>query len=200
MIVRKMPFRAMFILSATVLTAAGATSSGAQKAVVPAQGRGSQFRYTYGGGGVQQMSPVQITHQTLKNAARLMESALPIYGGNRHRAIALTHLAEQELRQAVVSAAGGTGGAQSTARRLTAAQRAAQVPKSPEIAAMQYSPQQIQASNARMQQGLQLLQQGMQQIQALGRDPGNHASDAVEFAGMAAQSANQGLQSIANRR
>jgi hypothetical protein len=197
MTVRKMPFRAMFILSVTVLTAVGASSSDAQKTVPTVPVHAGKYRYTYGGGGIQQQSPVQITHRTLKNAARLMESALPIYNGNRHRAIALTHLAEQELRQAAVSAGGGNGGAlSSTPQRFTAAQ----VPKGAEIATARYSPQQVQASNARMQQGLQLLQQGIQQIQALGRDPGNHASDAVEFATMAAQSANQGLQELANRR
>jgi hypothetical protein len=127
-----------------------------------------------------------------------MESALPIYDGHRHRAIELTHLAEQELREAVREAGGGTSN-RVGGQRMRPAQRAALIPKGMNVARSRYTMQQIAASNSRMQEGMQLLRQGIQQMQSLGQDPGSHLGDAAEYANLAIQAANQGLQYVGSR-
>jgi hypothetical protein len=140
-----------------------------------------------------------MTHQTLKSAAHMMESALPIYDGHRHRAIELTRLAEQELREAAATASGRTVNGIGT-QRLRPAQRATMISKHHEGSHSRYSQQQIAASNAQMQQGLQMLSRGLQQLQSLGRDSGGHMADAVELVNMAGQEGNMALQWMATRR
>ena len=125
-----------------------------------------------------------------------MEAALPIYDGHRVRAIKLAKMAAREIREAAAGARGvGTVGAP----RMPASQRAAQVPKGREKGLSRYNAQQVQDSNALMQEGIQLLQQGLQQVRTIGNDQGNHMGDAAEFGSYAIQSVNAGLQFAAGR-
>ena len=186
-------------LCSVVIVSSAPIVADAQNTVRAAQRAPRQRRFVYGGGAVGQLTPVQATQQTLRNAAQVLESALPIYDGHRHRAIELTRLAEQELKEAIASA-GSVRTGRTSGKRVRPTQRAAGVRRGQEVAGSRYGSQQVMASNARMQQGIQLLQQGIQQLQSLGRDPGNHVSDSAEYAGLAAQAANQGLQFTAGRR
>jgi hypothetical protein len=130
-----------------------------------------------------------------------MESALPIYDGHRHRAIELAKLSAKEIKLAAEGApstAGPTNG--TNTQHKTAAQRAAAIAKGANVELSKYTAAQISASNAKMQQGLQLLQQGLQQAQALGNDAGNHMSDAAEFGNYAIQAANKGLAFVASKQ
>ena len=146
----------------------------------------------------QATSPLATVHQTFENAARIMESALPIYDGHRHRAIELAKLSAREIREAATGATGKINSG-TTGQHKTAAQRAALIPKGANVALSKYTSAQIAQSNTQMQKGLQLLQQGLQQLQTLGQDPGNHMSDAAEFGNMAIQAANKGLQFVAGK-
>jgi len=198
MTIWKSPMRTALIPLAAVLAAAIPCYSGAQKGATVTPPAGG-YRYTYGGGGVMELSPVQVTHRTLVNAARMMGSALPVYDVHRNRAIELARLADEELGLAVASAERNRQ-MRDFERRVTPSQRASRIPKRPDVPESRYSAQQVLASNAQMQKGILLLQQGIHQLRSLGRDPDNHVSDAVEFAAMAAQSANQGLQSVTTKR
>ncbi len=144
-----------------------------------------------------QGSPMAIAHATFERAARVMESALPIYDGHRHRAIELAKHAAKQIKEAAEGAPGGTLG--TNIKRKTPSQVAARIPKGANIELSKFSAQQITASNARMQEGLQLLQQGLQQIQAIGNDPGNHMNDATEFGNFAIEAANKGLAFVAGK-
>lgn len=163
--------------------------AGAQQTVRPRVG---QTRRAVVGKSV---SPAAATHATFEKAAKVMESALPIYDGHRHRAIELAKLAAKEVREAAT----GAGGSVTAGVHKTAAERAAMVHKGPNVALSKYSAAQISASNAKMQAGIQLLQQGMQQLQALGQDAGGHVADAAVFGNEAIQAANKGLQWVAGR-
>src|SRR5579862_6762790 len=145
----------------------------------------------------QAMSPIASAHKTFEQAARIMESALPIYDGHRHRAIELAKLAAREIKEAATGASGPANG--NNTQHKTAAQRAALVPKGANVELSKYTPAQISASNAKMQQGLTMLQQGLQQVNTIGNDPGNHMSDAAEFGNYAIQAANKGLQFVAGK-
>jgi len=143
------------------------------------------------------VSPLRTIHQTLEAAAKEMESALPIYDGHRHRAIELARMAAREVRDAGLAASGRSApNPAAIAGRLPAAQRAARVPKGANAARSRYTVQQIAASNARMQAGMQQLQQALQQLQSMGAPNGSYLGDAAEFTGYSLQAANQGLQFI----
>ena len=152
----------------------------------PVTGRVSQHRSSAGG-----TTPIAMAHATFERAARIMESALPIYDGHRVRAIKLAKLAAREIKDAAMGTT-GTGTGAGTPRK-SAAQQAAGIPKGRNESLAGYNAQQIAASNAKMQEGMQLLQQGLQQVQSIGNDRGNHMSDAAEFGNYAIQAANQGL-------
>jgi len=146
----------------------------------------------------QQQSPIAIAHRTLEQAARVMESALPIYDGHRHRSIELAKMAAKE----VVEAANGAPAdpLAGTPGHKTAAQRAGLVKKGGNVALSQFTAAQISASNIKMQKGLVLLQQGLSQVQAIGNDPGGHMGDAVVFLNHAINAANTGLQYVSTAR
>ena len=86
-----------------------------------------------------------------------------------------------------------------TGQHHTASDRAALVKKGSNVELAKFTPAEIAASNAKMQQGLQILQQGMQQLQSLGKDNGGHMNDAAEFGNMSIQAANAGLQWVASK-
>src|SRR5689334_19883822 len=86
--------------------ASAALPAGAQRANRTVPQRRIQNRAVLSAG--QPTSPLQTVHQTLQRAVKVMQSALPIYDGHRHRAIELTHLAEQELHEATLHTGGGT--------------------------------------------------------------------------------------------
>lgn len=151
----------------------------------------------HGAGGRQANSQLVGVYTTFENAAKIMESALPIYDGHRHRAIELAKLSAKEIREAATGTTNSVNGGMG--QRQTASVRAAQIPKGRNMALSKYSSSQIAASNAQMQQGMQLLQQGMQQLQSLGKDSGGHMNDAAEFGNMAMQAANTGLQFVAGK-
>lgn len=190
-----------------------AVSSGAQQTGTV---RGGQRRGATAG---QAASPIAVAHATFERAARIMESALPIYDGHRHRAIELAKHAAKEIKEAAMGASSsatatgastatgttgtssrsGTTGGASGVQHKTAAQQAAAIPKGSNVPLTNYNSAQIAASNAKMQQGLQLLQQGLQEVQAIGNDPGNHMSDALEFGNYAVQAANAGLAFVQSK-
>jgi hypothetical protein len=189
------------VLSAALaITVFTAYRSDAQQ---PPTVRANQRRSTLAGqsAGGQTMSPIASAHATFERAAKVMESALPIYDGHRHRAIQLARLAAREIKEAAMgrgTATGsgtgtGTSGAAANVQRKTAAQQAAAIPKGSNTPLTNYNSAQIAASNAKMQQGLQLLQQGLQQVQAIGNDSGNHMKDALEFGNYSIEAANKGL-------
>ena len=179
------------VLGAAVIVIS--TASVQSIAQQPLVGRGQRRAMSSGHG----TSPLATAHATFERAAKVMESALPIYDGHRHRAIELARHAAREIKEAATGAKGTMTGA--NMQRKTAAQRAAAIPKGANVELSKYSAQQIAASNTRMQEGMQLLQQGLQQVQAIGNDPGNHMSDAAEFGNYAIQAANKGLQFVAGR-
>jgi hypothetical protein len=51
-----------------------------------------------------------------------------------------------------------------------------------------------------MQEGMQLLQNGLQRVQAIGNDPGNHMGEALEFGNYAIQAANNGLAFVSGKQ
>ncbi len=141
-----------------------------------------------------QPSPLVVAHQTLLQAAQLMESALPIYDGHRHRAIQLARIAASQI----VDAANGTP-ATSAITGKTNAQRAALVPKGTESELTHFNSEQIAASNIKIQQSLVLLQKAMAQCQSIGNDNAGHMAEAYNFAGYAIQAANKGLSFVASK-
>ena len=48
----------------------------------------------------QATSPLATVHKTFEEAAKMMESALPIYDGHRHRAIELARMSAREIKEA----------------------------------------------------------------------------------------------------
>jgi hypothetical protein len=145
----------------------------------------------------QTTSPLAMAHKTFEEAAKVMESALPIYDGHRHRAIELAKMTAKEIKEAATGAPATLNPA--TGQHHTASERAALVAKGKNESLSKYSPSQIAASNAQMQRGMQLLQQGMQQLQSLGKDSNGHMNDAAEFSNMSMQAVNTGLQFVASK-
>jgi hypothetical protein len=105
-------------------------------------------------------------------------------------------MAATEVRDAIE---GNRVGGTPTVHR-PASQRANAVLKGPEYATARYSPAQIAASNARMQQAIMALQRAVSLTNALGNDPAGHIADAVQFGNYAIQAANAGLTYVSSGR
>ena len=109
----------------------------------------------------------------LKDAEKIMKSALPIYHGDRVTSMELNHLTMEELHEAMTQ-----NNLNAAASRTTIQTKIAAIKPGKENPLKKYTADEINASNAKMQQALAVVQSAKAALAAVPTDAAGHIADA----------------------
>ncbi len=177
---------------------AAATAS----AFVMSASTGAWAQVQYGGTQRSNSNSTQLTarlnaaRSDFDQAAKILQGVLPIYNGYTTRAVNFAKEASLQVSQASLEVTNGTNGNNS--------QRSAQQPAPTQknganVPASHFNNAQLYASNTQVQQAMQLLQQGLQILRAIGNDRENHMRSAVQYGTLAGQNAYKGLDTVTGK-
>lgn len=142
---------------------------------------------------LQSNQAMQQAHKALQEAHKIMEKALPIYEGHRARSLHLARIGSEEIMDGLKFERKGKADHDNDNVSAKVAQKVAKI-QAQEKALRKYTPQEIQASNTLVQQGMALQEQALALLQQAKPEYGGERVEAVHLVQQAISEAQQALR------